>query len=123
MNLEIQSIKYRSDIDEERILLNVLENCNVGDYLIVLTKKIGDSISIKMEKGFWFPNKEVKKSDLVVLYTKKGRMSEKDLSNGRKSHFFYWDQTQPLFEPIPENPEMERTGAVLFEAKINNAME
>ena len=46
---------------------------------------------------FWFPDKEVKKDDLIVLYTKKGKSSVKTNPSGNVSHFLYWELDQSVW--------------------------
>ncbi|EJL70720.1 hypothetical protein [Chryseobacterium populi] len=76
--------------DDERIVLNVLEDTDIGEFLILDTTYNSGEVSNKVRHPYWFPDKKVKKRDLVILYTKKGTSSIIKNENGATSHFFYW---------------------------------
>lgn len=77
--------------DGERIVLNVLEDTDIGKYLILdTTYTSSGKVSNKVRHPYWFPDKKVKKGDKVVLYTKEG--SNKSVQKTENTiHFFYWN--------------------------------
>ena len=80
-----------NNLDEERVVFSVTEDDFLGSYIVFKTKKISEkTISSKVEEIYWFPDKEVKKGDLVVLYTKRGTNTEKKNTDGTTTHFYYW---------------------------------
>lgn len=91
MNLNVIEIKNKNNIQKERIVLKALANINIGNYIIFLTNKVdNENFEANPNHVFWFPNKEVTKGDLVVLYTKEGKASVKDINEGNnKAYFFY----------------------------------
>ncbi len=91
MKLAIRIIKGRGDIQVERIVLEALENIQVGSYIVADTTYMnGDKVSNRLRHTFWIPDKLVDKGDLVVIYTKTGRDTTKTNDSGNKTHFFYW---------------------------------
>jgi hypothetical protein len=53
------------------------------------------TVSTAIKRLYWFPDKPVKKGDVVVLYSKKGAQSEKLNDDKSTSHFFYWGLSEP----------------------------
>ena len=47
---------------------------------------------------FWFPYKAVTAGDIVVVYSKTGSAKQKQISDDRTAHFFYWCQDSPLWD-------------------------
>lgn len=91
MNIKIQQIADSKILDKERIIFEVLENDFLGAYLVLKSKQIGEkTVSNKTEGTYWFPDKNVSKGDLVVLYTKSGVNTERKNNDGTTTHFFYW---------------------------------
>ncbi len=91
MNIKIKQIVDHGHNDE-RIVLSVVEDDDIGRYLIMdSTYTSSQNISNKLRHTYWFPDKKVKAGDLIILYTKHGKQSQKANKNGTTSHFFYWD--------------------------------
>ena len=88
-------VKIRTIIDhghnDERIVLDVSEDTDIGGYLVLdTTYTSSGSVSNKVRHPYWFPDKKVKKGDVVVLYTRKGTKSDKSNTDGSTTFFFYW---------------------------------
>lgn len=90
MNIEIQSIADKGNHEKERLVLKVLSDSDIGDYLLAQTGYSEGSVTIGVHHTYWFPYKRVSAGDLVVVYSKTGKDSEKELKQGTKAHFFYW---------------------------------
>lgn len=98
MNIKIGRIVDRGNLEKERIIFSVTENDFLGAYLALKTKKTGEkAISSKTEATYWFPDKDVKKGDLVVLYSKKGINTEKTNTDSTTTHFLYWESSNVLW--------------------------
>ncbi len=98
MKLKISGIKNAGNLEKERIILQVLEDDDVGRYAIFKSKKIETKVSSRVLETFWFQDQLVKKDDLVVVYTKAGiYKSIKHLKGTTFSHFFYWDKENPIW--------------------------
>lgn len=110
MNIKIVGIKNRGNLKKERIIIKALSNLDLGYYIVFLTKMTGEkSFSSEPKKVFWFPDKEINKDDLIVLYSKKGKKSIKENESGNTTHFFYWNLENPVFED-------DKSHAVVIEA-------
>jgi hypothetical protein len=89
MKLEISEIKDRGVL-EERIIFAVKEDCDIGRFFVFSTQKSSEGkFSSLVKHPYWFPDKSVKKGDLVVLYSKKGTSSYKLNSDQTSTHFYY----------------------------------
>ncbi len=98
MNIVINKIVDRSDLEKERIIFTVKEDDFLGAYLVFKSKKTGEKMVSSETKGtYWFPDKDVKKGDLIVLYSKKGINTEKKNTDGTTTYFFYWGSTNVLW--------------------------
>lgn len=97
MNLKLKSISDRGNSQKERVVIRVLEDTNIGFYLVLCTGFSDGSVNTGITETFWFPDIDVRSGDLLVLYSKPGTTSEKQLESGGKAHFFYWGNTQPLW--------------------------
>ncbi|WOS41697.1 hypothetical protein [Xanthomonas rydalmerensis] len=111
-NLKFASFADAGNIEKERLVLNAITDLKVGEYAIFSSKSgpTGGATSGK-KSAYWFPDKDLKKGDVVVLYTKQGRASEKLLDGDRTAHFFYWGNKETLWSS-------ESIGAVVV--KVEN---
>lgn len=98
MRVQIQSVVDKGDMDQERLVLKVRDDADIGDFMLVRTGFKDDDVTTKVYNSFWFPYKHVRARDFVVVYSKQGRSREKSLEDGRKAHFFYWGEAAPLWE-------------------------
>lgn len=99
MTLKIENVADSDEFEKERVVLRVQDDDDIGHYAVFQTRLSDDgrALSGKIAACYWFPDKEVKTGDLVVLYTKSGERSEKKNESGTTSHFFYWGMTEPLW--------------------------
>lgn len=112
MKINIRSYADAGDLANERLVLNVLEDTDIGNYAILkssISNTGGATWGSKV--AYWFPNKEVKKGDLVVLYTKNGTSSSKELRSGGIAYFYYWKRDSAIWGGSPP-----QSVAVLLEA-------
>jgi hypothetical protein len=90
MNAKIRKI-IDNGHNDERILIDILADTDIGKFLVLdTTYTSSGDVSNKVRHPYWFPDKAVKKGDLVVLYTKKGKSSSTENKDGTTNHFFYW---------------------------------
>lgn len=102
MNIEINKITDAGSLENERIILKVLIDDELGFYGAFKTKKTGTTtVSSSIKATYWFPDRQVKKGDLVVLYSKSGVNTERKNKDGSTSHFFYWGLSSATWN----NPE------------------
>jgi hydrogenase maturation factor len=91
MDLEILYTLDKGELKNERIVLRVINDCNVGDYILFDTTYLEDGFSNKVRHSYWFPDKHVKAGDKIILYTNEGEEGIKLNKSGHTSHFFHWD--------------------------------
>lgn len=90
MKVEIIAIKEPGVLEKERLVLQVLKDCDVGYYIALdSTYTQENKLSNLVRHPYWFPDKQVAAGDLVVLYTKVGKQSSKTNKDSSESHFFY----------------------------------
>lgn len=91
MKIEIvQVIDYGSH-NSERVILRVLENCNLHFYILTDTSFTDAThISNKLRHMHWFSNQEVNQGDEVILYTKSGTNTSIPINGGARRHTVYW---------------------------------
>ncbi len=97
MKIDFQSIADKGNYDKERLVLKVLADTDIGDYLVIQTGYSDGGVTIGTYETFWFPYKSVSAGDLIVLYTKSGNDNAKELKRGRSAHFFYWGLTKSMW--------------------------
>lgn len=90
MNIKISSISEAGVTGKERIVMKVLRDTDIGQYAVLRTGFRAPSPTTGVTDAYWFPDKPVRRNDIVVLYSKSGTESEKQLENGATAHFFYW---------------------------------
>ena len=98
MNIKFNSIADSGVLADERLILKVLLDTDIGEFVMFRAKARNDIVTTGVENVFWFPDKAVKAGDLVVLYTKKGAQSEKTLKDGTRAHFFYWGISSAIWD-------------------------
>ena len=90
MKVEIKSIADKGNYEKERLVLRVMTDTDIGDYLVIQSGFYNGEVSIGTYQTFWFSYKSVSTGDLVVLYTKPGKENQIELKCGKVAHFFYW---------------------------------
>jgi len=99
MNIQIRSVADKGVAKQERLVLRVLVDSDLGDYVMLQTgfNEKTKHVTAHVYHAFWFPDKIVAAGDLVVLYTKDGNNSEKQIEGGKITHFFYWGLTGAIW--------------------------
>jgi hypothetical protein len=98
MKIKITSFADPGNFQKERIVMKAESDLDLGQYAMfcsAISSKGG--VTAGRKTAYWFPDGEVKKNDLVVLYSKKGAASTKDLGEGRTAHFFYWGDDRAMW--------------------------
>jgi hypothetical protein len=98
MNLKLKSIADKGNLQKERLVIRVVNDTDVGDFIVLLTGFFDDEVTIGVENTYWFPNKPVKAGDLVVLYSKVGKVKDRPLDWGGDVHFFYWGLASSIWD-------------------------
>lgn len=98
MRVKIESIADRGDLDRERLVLRVVGDADIGEYLLIRTGFEDDHVTTEVVNAFWFPDRTISRGDLVVVYSKSGAPKRKSIRDDRTAHFFYWEQNSPLWD-------------------------
>lgn len=118
MNLEIKSFADGGDIQRERLVIRVLKDEDIGEYVVLRSKATPEGAPISGSKrAYWFPDKRIKAGDLVVLYTRAGKPGQKPLSQGGTAYFYYWSLNEPIWGADSGN-----TAVLLTIGEWTNAM-
>ena len=103
MNLEINKITDAGNLENERIIFKVLVDDELGFYGVFKTKKTGETtVSSSIKATYWFPDRQVKQGDYVVLYSKVGVNTEQKNKDGTTSHFFYWRMSSTIWNDLDD---------------------
>lgn len=98
MNVRIRGIRDKGILPKERLVLQVMANADIGSYAVFAgrTTPNGATSNVVLHT-YWFPDRRVQGSELVVLYTKVGKNTEKMTEDGLLTYFFYWGKDAPLW--------------------------
>lgn len=101
--LSLKEIKYYGDLSLERVVFQVLQDCDLGYYMIAVTRVLQDGeISATLRNVKWLPDKKLSSGDMVVIYSGVGINSEDVDDNGVKTHKVYWGRSEALNEANKE---------------------
>ncbi|SDB53811.1 hypothetical protein SAMN03159382_04124 [Pseudomonas sp. NFACC23-1] len=97
MKLKIASAYHHGNVDKEHVVLSVLEDCNLGGYVLMDTTydKVGN-VSNKHRHVKWLPRIAAKKGDKVSVWTKTGT-DESVTSDGVRWHRVYWNMHSSIW--------------------------
>jgi len=91
MRVEIVAVGDRGVPNKERLHLRVLVNMNLS-YLMLITSRYQSptAITANLQQAFWFPPKDVKVGDNVIIFTGAGAVTEEKGPDGSTNHFYHW---------------------------------
>lgn len=88
--MEIEVIKVEKNNDSERLVLQVLEDCNLGAY-IVFDSTYNNGVRSNLHRhSYIFPNQNVKANDYILLYTQQGDSNKYRNRSGTTTWEFFW---------------------------------
>lgn len=97
MRVEIRGIIDYGNLNSERIVIDVLEDCNIGHYMVMHTYYTQHGMpSNKIKTIYIFPSQPMKRGDVIVLYTKEGKnfFMEK---GGTMEYTFHWGEKECIW--------------------------
>jgi hypothetical protein len=98
MSIKILKILPKGDESDERITFSVLEDCNLGDYLVADDTFANGAPSNRLRNVYFFPSIDVKKGERVSVRTKKGKYSVyQEAPTKPKWHRLYWGLDKPVW--------------------------
>lgn len=123
MSVELIVVKESGDLEKERLVLRAVREGDIGKYLVTRAK-IGGMPDRKVLAGstyfaYWFPEKIVNEGDLVILYSKSGKSSERVNFNDTKSYFYYAGRDKSIWnqpDTVPILMEVGSWSTLAFEA-------
>ena len=105
--MKIVKIIDTNNLEKERVLFQVDSNEDLDFYMLFNSEKTSEGkVKRRPKNVFWFPARQLKVGDSVVLYTKSGNTSQVTNSDGTTTYFFYWN--------LPATIWNEETTPVLF---------
>ena len=102
MEININSIKKRGNIENERVVMEVTEDfTDIGKYALFQTGYRDEQPTTGVNHAYWFPNKIVTAGDLVILYSRSGVQTEKKMKSGNNTaYFYYWGKEEPMWDDL-----------------------
>lgn len=101
--LSIKEIKYYGNLSLERVVFQVLQDCDLGYYMIAISRVLPDGeISAALRSVKWLPDKKLSSGDIVVVYSSIGVNSDDIDENGVKVHKVFWGRSEALNEDKKE---------------------
>ena len=98
MDIQFYIVKDPGIAEKERVILKVTKDTDLGGYLIATSKENEDNktISSTLSNVLWLSDQKLKAGDLVVIYTKSGKVGKVSNKDGSTSYFYYWGLTSPI---------------------------
>lgn len=97
----------RLGMENERVLMEVMEDCNLSHYLLFDNTYSNNGILSNLSRHVYFFNaKEVKKGDFISLFTRKKRVNDKDsFSNKRKTTTYqlFWGLDKEIWNNVRDS--------------------
>lgn len=93
MKVKIDHIKNKGNADEEYILLQALEDVNIGNYAIIDRTFDSEGNPTDVFRHFFrFPSQKVNKGEYISLWTKKAKVKYLFTTTqaGNPVHRFFW---------------------------------
>lgn len=91
MKLKIRSIQEHGDATKEYVIIDVLEDCDVGRHGLADTTFTSEhKVSNRLRHFYWFPDQNVKKGDTVKLMTGVGKNTSSTNLLGQTVYTYYW---------------------------------
>src|SRR5690242_19835307 len=99
MDIQIQAVRDPGDLAHERTVLEADADLDIGLHILMAARAgaKGETLGGRVPFCFWFPDGNIQRGDLLILYTKAGSSKRKDNPSGKVSHFFYWGLEHPIW--------------------------
>ena len=103
MKLRIQSICDKGSYQDEHVVLQVIEDCDLGSYLLAVTTHTGPvAVSPSLRHVYWFPETPIRRGDVIHLYSRAANQEDAERSRLDAVHRFFWG----LEVAIWDSPDM-----------------
>jgi hypothetical protein len=96
--LQIIKINNSGEVSSEYVFIEVVADCNAGDYLLTDSTYGADNApSNKLRHVFFFPSKEMKAGEYIVLWTKSGTYNLGKTSTNSPQHNLHWNLKETVW--------------------------
>jgi hypothetical protein len=117
MDLKIRKIAEAGNLEKERVVFDVLEDVFLGGFIVFKSMAKEEKVSSTVESAYWFPDKEIKKGDVIALYSKRGIDFERlNPENSTTTRFFYWGKDSALWKDSDDAVVLVEATAWNFES-------
>ena len=107
MLVRINTIADPGNLDKERLILEAAADLDIGDYVVFKTGYSEGIPTNQLHAAYWFPDREVKEGDVIVLSTKAGQ----EFSRPHKDHnvhFFFMNLEDAIWNQPRYLPSIAR---------------
>ena len=96
MKLSIRGVANAGELGKERLILDVVQDADLGDYVLMRTGFRNGNVTIGVRNALWFQYEDVSSGDVVVIYSKAGQANQNETETNTV-YFYYWHQTECLW--------------------------
>ncbi|OLU22492.1 hypothetical protein BVH03_25040 [Pseudomonas sp. PA15(2017)] len=97
MRIKVRSVQDAGNLEKERVVIYALEDGQIGSQILASTQRHGAGVSNEIYNAYWIPDREIKKDDVVVVYTKSGKNTDRKNKDETRSYFFYMGLDKPTY--------------------------
>ncbi len=91
MKLKISSFSDAGNQQKERLIIKLNADIEIGEYVVFCSRTSSDGNPTSGRKiAYWFPDGSIQSGDLVILYTKQGNTSTKELFKAKPTTSDSW---------------------------------
>lgn len=113
MDLKVVSVGEQGNEEKEYVALSAKEACNLKGYIIFdETFKNDGSASNKHRHVFIFPSWEVKKGELILVFTRPGKDKRSAVGDIPVSNF-YWGLKSPVWNEEGDNVHLIKVASTI----------
>ncbi|REC40539.1 hypothetical protein [Chryseobacterium sp. 5_R23647] len=116
INIKITGISNRGNYESEELLLDVIDDCELDQYIIRTANGSSNDLDHKWDNVFHFLTPiQLRKGDKIRILSKSnivGRYHKREISNENSEFIFYFNSDASIWD--------KHTGAVIFELQSYN---
>ena len=98
MNLVLSAVQARGNFLAERVQLDAIGTCDLGEFMLADTTYVGTHrVSNRVRHTHWFLDQPLSKGDRVMLHTRPGTQTKTLQSDGSVLHHVFWGLNRPVW--------------------------
>ena len=98
MRLQIVAIADRGVPNKERLHLKAIVDLDLAYVVVLRSRYLGPTnVSANSLPAFWFPPRQVRMGDSIILYTGAGPVTQEASGDGTTNYFYHWGFPQTIF--------------------------